>query len=324
MTDIEEKPKRARVRSGCMRCRTKRRKCDEAKPVCGRCKEKEETCQWGTRIVFREENNRSLDTPQLSLTEKKSKRPAPGHFEIQDVTAEVIRDHQQQDFSEPPLERSMSTSSTLLSRTVNGGDVQFDAANAWKVSAPMDMMPLVDLNSAQDGGTYHDPSHDSIDNVSSGLPLVEDLSYIWPSPTANGLYDDSIFLPGSAYLDAHSTLRSHLYHEANASAATREGTPELRLDDKFEATLPSGASSGYTTPRQTAVTEEEEFSLLQNWVEEGKCCSRWLRAFTDVCLKSPRGWTNSTIIAYFNTHFQSWHALTPTCGIQFSPLLLDS
>jgi hypothetical protein len=269
MTDIEDKPKRARVRSGCMRCRTKRRKCDEAKPVCGRCKDKKETCQWGARIVFREENNRSLDTPQPFPTQKKPKRPAPGHFEIQNVTAEVIRDNQQQEVSEPPLERPMSIRSTLSPQTASGGDGQFDAVHAWKVSAPVDLMPLVDPSCAQDDGTHHDASHKSIEDVSQGLPIVEDLSYIWPSPTANGLYDDSIFLPGSAYLDAHSTLRSHLYHEANANTATRERTPELRFDDRFEANFHGGATSGYTTPRQTAVTEEEEFFLLQNWIEEG-------------------------------------------------------
>lgn len=270
MTDVEEKAKRARVRSGCMRCRTKRRKCDEAKPVCGRCKDKKEICQRGTRIVFREENNRSLDTPQLFSTQKKPKRPAPGHFEIQDVTAEVIRDHQQQEISKSPLERTMSIQSTLSPQTASGGDGQFDAVHAWNVSAPTNMMPFVDPDCVQDDGPNHVSLQRNIEDMSPGLPVVEDLSYIWPSPTANGLYDDSIFLPGSAYLDAHSTLRSHLYHEANVNVATREGTPELRLEDKLDATFSGGASSGYTTPRQTAVTEEEEFLLLQNWVEEGR------------------------------------------------------
>lgn len=274
MTDIEEKPKRARVRSGCMRCRTKRRKCDEAKPVCGRCKDKKETCQWGTRVVFREENNRSLDTPQLFSTQKKSKRPAPGHFEIQDVTAEVIRDHQQQEIMKSPFKRTISTQSTLSPQTASGGDDNFDAVHGWKVLAPIDRMPPVNPDCACDDDTHHDPLHGNIEDMTPGLPIVEDLSYIWPSPTANGLYDDSIFLPGSAYLDAHSTLRSHLYHEANANTATREGTPELRLEDRLDATFSGDASSGYTTPRQTAVTEEEEFTLLQNWVEEGMCRSQ--------------------------------------------------
>lgn len=326
MTDNDRatgKPKRARVRSGCMRCRTKRRKCDEAKPVCGRCKDKKESCQWGTRIVFRERNHLSLDTPQLFSTQKKSKSAAPNNFEIQDVTAEVIRDHQQQESWSYPFQRSMSTQSTTSPPNANG-DVQFDAVNAWKISTPMNMMPLVDTSSVRDGGTYHDPPQKSIDDVPNILPVVEDLSYIWPSPTAHGLYDDSIFLPGSAYLDAHSTLRSHLYHEANASAATREGTPEPRFDDKSEAIFPGGASSGHTTPRQTAVTEEEEFCLLQNWVEEGKYCFLWSRTCTDICLKSPRGWTNSTAIAYSSTHSRSWHAHTPTCGTRSLPLLLDS
>lgn len=276
MTDndqtTEEKPKRARVRSGCLRCRTRRRKCDEVKPVCGRCKDKKDTCQWGTRIVFREENNHSLSTPQLFSKHKKPKRPAPGHFEIQDVTAEVIRDHQQQKLSEGPLHEtgSASTQSIHSSHMTDGGDNRFDAVRAWEMAAVMDMMPLSVSTCPVSDDAYQQPLQTSITDTSPELPVVEDLSYIWPSPTANGLYDDSIFLPGSAYLDAHSTLRSHLYHEANANSATREGTPELRPDDRIEASVSGGASSGSTTPRQAAITEKEEFALLQNWVEESE------------------------------------------------------
>ncbi|ETN44552.1 uncharacterized protein HMPREF1541_10222 [Cyphellophora europaea CBS 101466] len=43
---------RKRVRTGCMTCRKRRRKCDERKPECDNCIGKGLSCQYGTRLTF--------------------------------------------------------------------------------------------------------------------------------------------------------------------------------------------------------------------------------------------------------------------------------
>ncbi|KIW77103.1 hypothetical protein Z517_09549 [Fonsecaea pedrosoi CBS 271.37] len=45
-------PPRRRVRSGCLTCRGRRRKCDEGKPVCRNCRTKNLTCRYGLNITF--------------------------------------------------------------------------------------------------------------------------------------------------------------------------------------------------------------------------------------------------------------------------------
>lgn len=44
-------PKR-RVRTGCLTCRRRRRKCPEERPVCSNCKEKNLQCRYGVQVVF--------------------------------------------------------------------------------------------------------------------------------------------------------------------------------------------------------------------------------------------------------------------------------
>lgn len=44
--------RRARVRTGCLTCRKRRRKCDEGKPVCQNCLDKRFDCRYGLNITF--------------------------------------------------------------------------------------------------------------------------------------------------------------------------------------------------------------------------------------------------------------------------------
>lgn len=51
MTGEQPNPRR-RVRTGCLTCRGRRRKCDEARPVCQNCKSKALTCRYGVNFTF--------------------------------------------------------------------------------------------------------------------------------------------------------------------------------------------------------------------------------------------------------------------------------
>ncbi|UPX18534.1 uncharacterized protein EKO05_0008831 [Ascochyta rabiei] len=276
----EEKPKRARVRSGCMQCRTKRRKCDEAKPVCGRCKGKKEACQWGTRIVFREENNHGLSTLQLLPKHKTSKSIAPGGFQIQDITAEVIREQQHRE----EVERSALTIEPASAehdrspRLADEAAKHFDAAYSWETAAAVDQMLVASEVCTKIDDNCQQSLFVGNTGTANPLPVVNELSYEWSIPTALGSYDDSIFLPGSAYLDAHSTLRSHLIQEVNISSATRTRTPELPQDDRLDMSGLGDEFLNGHVPLQEFLTDEDEYALLENWVEE---LSPWLDKFDD-------------------------------------------
>ncbi|KAK0380082.1 hypothetical protein CLIM01_02556 [Colletotrichum limetticola] len=86
------KKKRTRTRTGCLNCRRKKRKCDEGRPACGGCSRRKEICEWGIKVTFRAENAQTILQDHPSM--KKARRPPPRrHFEILDVTSEVIRDY---------------------------------------------------------------------------------------------------------------------------------------------------------------------------------------------------------------------------------------
>ncbi|KAI8160564.1 Transcription activator AMTR1 [Colletotrichum sp. SAR 10_70] len=86
------KKKRTRTRTGCLNCRRKKRKCDEGRPACGGCSRRKERCEWGIKVTFRAENAQTILQDHPSM--RKARRPPPRrHFEILDVTSEVIRDY---------------------------------------------------------------------------------------------------------------------------------------------------------------------------------------------------------------------------------------
>ncbi|KAK9257413.1 hypothetical protein V1507DRAFT_447147 [Lipomyces tetrasporus] len=49
-----------RVRTGCLTCRGRHRKCDEAKPVCENCRSKKLQCHWSMKGLFSESNSRCV------------------------------------------------------------------------------------------------------------------------------------------------------------------------------------------------------------------------------------------------------------------------
>ncbi|PSN62399.1 C6 transcription factor [Corynespora cassiicola Philippines] len=288
--------KKARTRSGCLNCKSKRRKCDEIKPVCARCNSKGEKCEWGSRIIFRAENNHGVTGSHLSGQQRAKSSRRPPRFEIKDVTAEVIRDYQHYDPVEDGAEQNEDERPpTAQSATTAGGHgIHFDTGPEWHKGI-IDGSNANGLSHLQQNEIEPPPSDTEATHIQISLPTPEDLSYIWPSPNANGLIDDSIFLPGSAYLDAHSTLRSHLYHEVRSNAPTRHGTPEPpRVAENWPSDTNSGeerrsntnesditedslsADAQLVQAGSVQLSEEEEFTLWKNWLDE---VAPWLDKF---------------------------------------------
>ncbi|CBF82226.1 Zn(II)2Cys6 transcription factor [Aspergillus nidulans FGSC A4] len=98
---------RTRTRSGCLPCRSRRRKCDERRPQCQRCEARGYICQWGLKASFHPSRSLRLSTPEraaLLAIEKGRQDPAtdiqnddprsslePSAPIIIDDTAEVVR-----------------------------------------------------------------------------------------------------------------------------------------------------------------------------------------------------------------------------------------
>ncbi|QGA18804.1 hypothetical protein EYB26_006489 [Talaromyces marneffei] len=65
MGEPETPPRRTRCRTGCLRCRVRRRKCDEAKPRCQNCIDKGFQCQYGSQLTFLTKNVITVSTPEV-------------------------------------------------------------------------------------------------------------------------------------------------------------------------------------------------------------------------------------------------------------------
>ncbi|KAE8378426.1 hypothetical protein BDV26DRAFT_281091 [Aspergillus bertholletiae] len=63
-------PKFTRCRTGCLRCRKRRRKCDEGKPRCQNCIVKNLDCQYGLQVSFLQKNT-------FTVTASELRRPKP-------------------------------------------------------------------------------------------------------------------------------------------------------------------------------------------------------------------------------------------------------
>ncbi|RNJ59594.1 hypothetical protein D7B24_002204 [Verticillium nonalfalfae] len=68
--DAPSRSRHKRTRTGCMKCRTRRRKCDEEKPKCRRCIEGGFDCQYGPRLTFLHKNALTVPpTPKSNETQ---------------------------------------------------------------------------------------------------------------------------------------------------------------------------------------------------------------------------------------------------------------
>ncbi|KAJ5833371.1 hypothetical protein N7474_001682 [Penicillium riverlandense] len=76
--------RKKRTRTGCLNCSRGRRKCDEAKPMCTRCKRRGDKCQWRMLGSFRDANIKVLesDHPSMSQGGAVSKDKRQSRFKI--------------------------------------------------------------------------------------------------------------------------------------------------------------------------------------------------------------------------------------------------
>ncbi|KAJ3577922.1 hypothetical protein NPX13_g2649 [Xylaria arbuscula] len=94
-------------------------------------------------------------------------------------------------------------------------------------------------------------------------------------------YDDGIFLPGSTYLELHSTLRDRIFDTARSAQTSRAPSPGIVIStgdaiDGFGDVNYEGPSVGSevppspptSTPLFAELEWQDEYNLWKNWVDE--------------------------------------------------------
>lgn len=288
----------------CLNCKNRRRKCDEAKPVCGRCSSKNDKCEWDTRLTFRVENALGIarSDGQPSLRRKPPLGGKRTRFVIKDVTAEVIRDYQHTEPVDAALcESNSQPSATPFLPPADRPTPQVPASSPWH-GGPSFRHTAGGFTHQQQQHHHHQQHELGMQRSEEGtasapIPLSnpEDFESVWNSPTAASFIDDSLFLPGSAYFDAHSTLRSHLMYEVRSNVPTRQVTPDAYPNEDIwptrseltvatvhnadmrmtlEGSRPEGLS--FSQSSILPLSDEEEFALWKNWLDE---VAPWLDKF---------------------------------------------
>ncbi|KAF4435738.1 hypothetical protein F53441_13442 [Fusarium austroafricanum] len=295
-----EPTKHKRTRSGCLNCRRKKRKCDEGRPACGTCRRRNESCEWGLKIAFRAEHAQCLNARHPSMRKMARRRP-PREFEILDVTDEVIRDYNGAETDEEADEADCTHTQTsasgrshlIVSERPSGinGYVSVQRPPLVDTSSPTSQRQtenaVADLLYFSQNGQSHssveiDPALQvSIETVP--IDIITEYPYIdqMQAFTPEGVSEDGIFLPGSAYHELHSTLRNHLIQETRSTVPTRSTTPHIEVEsaprsvslEETEVTIPIQEFQPSQAP---LLSQQEECTLWKNYFDE---IAPWLDKF---------------------------------------------
>ncbi|TEA15296.1 Sterol uptake control protein 2 [Colletotrichum sidae] len=102
------KPRHKRTRTGCLKCRIRRRKCDEGKPQCRRCLEGNFECQYGPRLTFLNKNALTVSPS----TQESKPVAAPRYSRLQFVNPGTSRQDAKDTLASPASEPLQSTPTT--------------------------------------------------------------------------------------------------------------------------------------------------------------------------------------------------------------------
>ncbi|KAL5093455.1 hypothetical protein Trisim1_011258 [Trichoderma cf. simile WF8] len=84
-TESPNRVQKRRARTGCLRCRTRRRKCDEHKPRCQRCIDAEAECVYGPRLSFLQKNAFTLSSNSRNYPSPRKPGGPPKYSKVQFV-----------------------------------------------------------------------------------------------------------------------------------------------------------------------------------------------------------------------------------------------
>ncbi|KAJ7925000.1 hypothetical protein B0H13DRAFT_1171941 [Mycena leptocephala] len=82
-----KRPKYTRSKTGCLTCRVKKIKCDEAKPSCMRCTHGQRDCTWPEGVPARKRASSVKESPDGSIRPASSSTASPGISETSSPTS---------------------------------------------------------------------------------------------------------------------------------------------------------------------------------------------------------------------------------------------
>ncbi|PIA92978.1 hypothetical protein CB0940_04344 [Cercospora beticola] len=261
---------RKRTRTGCLNCRRKRRKCDEAKPTCEGCQARREVCEWGVKVSFRPENAQTMEAEHPSMLQAANNERL--NYKIVNVTNEVIRDYFEESTNgvddaraaeAVPLPSSSSSKETAPA-TRNGRDKS-------RQMAPFDM-----LRQTATHDSYSTVEDDLVPSLElEGAQLVPSRELFLSPDYSDSTFEDGIFSAGSQYQELHAALRSRIIDTAKSTAPSRLGSPEIHQRSEL---YPEGSSEAADDEwqRLAYLSVEQEFMLWQNYIDE---IAPWLDKF---------------------------------------------
>ncbi|RYC55523.1 hypothetical protein CHU98_g10687 [Xylaria longipes] len=324
--------KRIRCRTGCWNCRRKRRKCNGKQPTCEICSRKGEVCEWGIKLSFRPENNYSISDAHPSMRYAPilghEATIETGSYALEGIRNDLEQGNSNNDercfsnsVSKPqpqvPYEQQASISTPAgspetgivarpghVNRLATTCLIQPGSESPLSMDSTESLMmlqsaaaQLLDLGSAP-------PPIEPLVVDRNGSSIEMDDEYFHStgtaaiSPTATRLSeyfnrDDGIFLPGSTYLELHSTLRNRIFDTARSAQSCRGASPRspIGADDMVDSytqvdheTASIGPESPIWPPTFTPLFAElewqEEYKLWKNWVDE---IAPWLDKLDNYC-----------------------------------------
>ncbi|KAM3419770.1 hypothetical protein BST61_g3103 [Cercospora zeina] len=259
---------RKRTRTGCLNCRRKRRKCDEAKPTCEGCQARREACEWGVKVSFKPENAQTMGPEHPSMLQAAHSDRVS--YKIVNVTNEVIRDYFEE--STNGMEDARAADAVPLPSSSPSKKIPLAPQNHRNTSQQsLDMLRPIATH-----GSYSTVEDDILPGLDlEGTQLVPSRELFLSPQYSDSTIEDGIFSAGSQYQELHAALRTKIIDTAKSTNPSRLGSPDTQQRAEI---CPEGSSDSADEDWQRLVylSVEQEFMLWQNYIDE---LAPWLDKF---------------------------------------------
>ncbi|KAG9497377.1 hypothetical protein J7337_010237 [Fusarium musae] len=210
---------RGRVRSGCLTCRARKVKCDEAKPVCNNCTRLQRQCTYKPRRVFRQTASADNSPPgqPLSLQFEGSPQALEAHDTNQSHSSLSLTD----DYENQGSSKVLSTERTNQTPFLYEGRTNVDVtACLQKALQYRSAAPIVDENYERD--------ESPLNLISRDIELTTTLDILTlrtQSPYMTELFLETVECPGITPFDPLNwkLAKQHIVHLGKSCLAISSG-----------------------------------------------------------------------------------------------------
>lgn len=260
--------KHSRVRSGCLVCRQRRKKCDERRPQCQKCERMGLDCSWPSSYIFRVVEPGVSESSEQDRDRTRSRGPA----------AEVAG----HDHSLPPSGRPSSSPTQLQG--------QDGAANSQPAASAANAGSGIEATSLGDGGSrsaHRAQRQQPLDGFAAIDEIPEDwlqqMSDTWSWSPLEPIMSQSpdafnMLYPNAEYRALHKTLYNYMVDTARSGNVVQGSSESLSRTMPFLTSPRSSAGHAQRDPvGSTAnLTARREQELWSNYLDE---ITDWLDMF---------------------------------------------